>query len=121
LSELSDGLTQTVARRISTELKPHLRSFYGGLLRRYLPQVWLFVAENGAATLEVDRHGDCQVSEGQIDDPDVVVTWTNEAFRIAFTTGNRNELPAGTKAPEVEIHSRRGQVAFEQLRKRLGL
>ena len=121
MSDLSDLLTQTVAPRVRAELKPHLHAFYGMLVRSYLPQVWWFTSESSQVALEVDKHGDCRVSDGQGGKPDVSITWTDLAFRIALSTGSQNELPPGVGPPKVKIHSHRGKAGYDQLRKRLGL
>jgi hypothetical protein len=121
MTDLTTLLTQTVAPRVQAELKPHLRGFFGAIVRGYLPQTWWFSTEKGQATLHVDKNGDAHVSAGRSGAPDVAIGWTDKAFRIALTTGDRSKLPADTPVPTVEIHSSKGKMAYGQLRKKLGL
>jgi hypothetical protein len=120
-SYISQLVNQTVAPRVSTELQKHLRGFFGGIIRGYLPQVWWFITDGGSATLMVDRQGTSQVLDGQQGQPDASITWTDAAFHIALTTQDRRQLPPGTPEPRVQIYTKKGQAAYGQLRSRLGL
>jgi hypothetical protein len=121
LSEISDLLARTVAPRVQSELQHYLKGLFGGIVKGYLPQTWWFSTESGHATLHVGKDGGTRVTEGRSGQPDVSISWTNKAFGIALSTGDRSKLPANTLAPIVEVHSSRGKAAYNQLKKRLGL
>ncbi len=121
MSQIANLVAQTVAPQVTAQLQPYLRGLFGGIVQRYLPQTWWFSTETGHATLVVDNQGHCQVYDGQAGQPDAAITWTDQAFSIVLTTRDRNRLPAGSGQPNVEIYTSKGQAAFNQLRKRLGL
>jgi len=121
MSYIADLLNQTVVPRVQSELQPHLRSFYGGLIRRYLPQVWWFTTDSGKATLHVDENGMAQALDGHFGQPDVSLSWTDHDAYASLTASDTSQVPAGTSAPAVQVHTRKGQAGYDQLRKRLGL
>jgi hypothetical protein len=121
LNRIADLLARTVAPRVQEELQHHLRGLFGVIVRGYLPQTWWFSTENGQATLHVAKDGVTQVNDGKSGKPDVSIGWTEAAFLIALTTGDRSKLPLDTPAPRVRVHSSKGRAAYGQLRKRLGL
>jgi len=121
MTYIGDLLTQTVAPRIQAELQPHLRAFYGGLLRGYLPQIWWFTTESGTATLYVDANGTAQVYEGQSGQPDVRLTWTDQDAYTSLTSQDARSVPAGVRPPQVQVMTRKGKAAYDQLRQRLKL
>lgn len=121
MSFICDLLNQTVGPRVSAEMQPHLRAFYGGLIRRYLPQTWWFTTESGMATLVVDQTGVARACDGQAGQPDVSVSWTDRDAYNSLTAGDRRRVPPGASPPKVTIHTRKGQAAYDQLRNRLGL
>lgn len=121
MSYISDLLAQTVAPRVQAELQPHLRGIFGGIIRRYLPQVWWFTTDSGMATLYVDQSGMAVSIDGQSGSPDVSLTWTDRDAYASLTASTPNQVPAGTSVPSVQIHTSKGQAAYNQLRKRLGL
>ncbi|MCI4341470.1 MAG: hypothetical protein L3K11_03750 [Thermoplasmata archaeon] len=121
MTYIADLVAATVAPRVSAELQPHLRSFYGGIVRAYLPQTWWFSTQSGRATLFVDREGQSQVVDGAVGQPDAEIGWTDAAFHVALTTADRRLLPSGTPDPEVNLYTANGKTAFKQLRQRIGL
>lgn len=118
MTYIRDLLDATVAPRVAGELQPHLRAVYGGLVRRYLPQAWWFTTNSGSATLVVDRIGTAQTTDGLSGQPDVTITWTDQAAHDALASGGG---AGGLTPPKVQVHSSKGRTAFDQLRKRLGL
>jgi hypothetical protein len=121
VNDLSKLLAQNVAPRVQAELQHYLRGMFRGIVRGYLPQTWWFASEDGRATLFVDKEGLTRVTDGESGEPDVAITWTQKAFQVALTTGDRSKLPARTPIPTVEVHTSKGKAAYGQLRKRLGL
>jgi hypothetical protein len=121
MSQIANLVAQTVAPEVTAQLQPYLRGLFGGIVRGYLPQTWWFSTETGQATLVVDQQGQAQVYDGQAGQPDAAITWTDHAFGIVLTTRDRGRLQPGSGQPNVEIFTSKGQAAFNQLRKRLGL
>jgi hypothetical protein len=121
VSDISTLLEKTVVPKIRTELRPHLEGLFGGVVRSFLPQTWWFSTESGDGTLVVDQSGAGKVYDGKIGHPDVSITWTDHEFFVALTTGDREGLPAKRTAPKIQVHTPKGKVGYEQLRKRLGL
>jgi hypothetical protein len=121
MNDISNLLSRTVAPRVQAELQHHLKGFFGKIVRGYLPQTWWFSTEKGESTLIVGKDGVTEVSDGKTGEPDVSISWTDKAFQIALTTGDRSKLPEGTPIPDVQVHTSRGKAAYGQLRKRLGL
>ena len=120
-SYISQLVSVTVAPKVSAELRPRLRGLLGVIIRGYLPQIWWFSTESGHASLVVDQEGSAQVLEGQQGRPDASITWTDQAFHLALTTQDRRQLPVETPRPRVEIYTKKGRAAYNQLRSRLGL
>jgi hypothetical protein len=106
---------------VADKLQPRMRGLTGAIIRGYLPQVWWFSTETGHATVIVDKQALCQVFDGQQGQPDVTMTWTDQAFYIALSTQDRSQLPPGTPEPQVQTLTGKGRTAFGQLRSYLGL
>jgi hypothetical protein len=105
---------------IESQIKPHLRGFFGGIVRGYLPQVWAFRTETESASLKVTALGNVRASDGLPKDFDVLIIWTHEQLTAALRTRDRTQVPAGA-APAVEFRTRKGKTAFSFLRSRFGL
>src|SRR5256885_10785079 len=104
---------------IEGQLKPNLRGFFGGMIRAYLPQAWVFTTEAEAVTLYVDAEGNVSVGGGRAFSPDVIVQGTNAALVAALSTRNAAMVPPGSiKARPV---TSKGSMAFTFLRNRFGL
>ena len=108
-----------VAPELETEVQRRLSGFFGGFLRLYLPQTWVFRTEQGAATLCVDERGAVTVAPGELPSADVTVEMAYDRLRRLLT--NRAREPPGTEPPRVTTHTAKGRVAFGYLRDRLGL
>jgi len=106
--------------QISQELQPHLKGIFGGIIRGYLPQIWVFRTESGSATLVVDPQGVAIAKPGTPVQYDVLVLWTDSQLGAALTTRDRTKVPS-SPAPQISFGSSKGKTAFGFLRKRFGL
>ncbi len=119
---LAEHLAAHVAPQVTAQLQPRLsHPLFGGLLRRYLPQTWWFVSPGASATLHVGPDGQSQAFEGSVGPPDVVISWTAEAFDAVLAYRDPSRVPPGSGRPNVEKRTPKGAAAFDYLRSRLGL
>jgi hypothetical protein len=114
-----EGLLTSVARDVEPEIRNRLRGFFGGMIRAYLPQTWVFRTEDGTASLHVDAAGTVTVSSGAANPADVTIEVGHERLRAALTTRRRDAVPPGPLA--VTPHTAKGRAAFGYLRDRIGL
>jgi hypothetical protein len=112
-------LLDTVGREVQPELQSRLRGFFGGMVRAYLPQTWVFVTEDGTASLHVDRAGAVTVTSGALASPDVTVEIGHDRLKAALLTRRKEAVPPGPLT--VTPHTAKGRTAFGYLRERLGL
>ena len=112
-------LLESVARDIQPQVKSQLGGFFGGMVRAYLPQTWVFRTEEGAATLCVDERGAVTVVPGELPSADVTIEIAHDRLRRLLT--NRAREPPGTEPPRVTTHTAKGRVAFGYLSDRLGI
>jgi hypothetical protein len=112
-------LLASVAPDLERRVKAQLVGFTAVLVRPYLPQRWVFVTENGTASLVVDPSGSVSAVDGAVQPADVTVKVGFERLRIALTTQRKELVPPGPL--EVVPHTSKGQTAFQFLRSRLGL
>ncbi len=61
---------------IEGQLKPNLRGFFGGMIRVYLSQAWVFTTERETVTLNVDTEGSVAVRGGPTTNPDLIIQGT---------------------------------------------
>jgi len=113
------SLLDTVAREVEPEVKGQLGGLFGGFVRAYLPQTWVFRTEREVASLTVDRAGAASVAAGAGPNPDVTIETTFELLEKALTKRSRSGLPPGKLA--VTPHTSKGKTAFDYLRGRVGL
>jgi hypothetical protein len=112
-------LLSAMCLEIETQLKPNLRGFFGGMIRTYLPQAWVFTTEAETVTLCVDSEGNVSVQNGRAGSPDVIIQGTHPALSAALSTRNPAMVPLGSiKARPV---TPKGSMAFNFLRNRFGL
>ncbi len=114
-----EALLAPVARDAEPQLQQQLRGLFGGIVRAYLPQTWVFRTEEGVATLRVDPSGRFSVVAGALDPADVTVEVGHARLAAALTTRRREAVPPGPLT--VTPHTSKGRTAFEYLRGRLGL
>jgi len=110
---------ESVARDVQPQVRAQLGGFFGGIVRAYLPQQWVFRTEQEVATLSVGRDGAVTVEEGAPAAPDVTVETTLERLSTAFTQRSKAHLPPGSV--RVSTHTSKGKAAFDYLRGRFGL
>jgi hypothetical protein len=112
------GLLENVARSVESQLRPQLGGLFGGMIRAYLPQTWVFRTEEGAASLVVDRDGHASVAAEAKPTPDVSV----EALHAELKAVLSRERP-GPPPPSLRVtpHTAKGRTAFDYLRGRFGL
>jgi len=114
-----EALLGKVGRDVQPEVQSRLGGFFGGMLRSYLPQTWVFVTEDGTASLHVDRAGVVTVASGVLPSPDVTVQVGHDRLKAALLTRRKDAVPPGPLT--VTPHTAKGRTAFAYLRDRLGL
>lgn len=114
-----EELLRSAGRDAETRIRSQLSGFFGGMVRHYLPQVWVFRTEEGSASLSVAADGKVSVASGEAAKPDVTIDIPHARLRAALTTRQRAAVPPGPL--NVTPHTAKGRVAFDYLRGRLGL
>lgn len=112
-------LLTDAARGVEAQVKPQLNGFFGGVIRAYLPQRWVFQTEDGAATLDLAPDGSASVTAGASAHPDVTVRIGHDKLAAALSQRRAGGLPPGPV--DVQAHTAKGQAAFDFARRRLGL
>ena len=118
MSCLVELLTEA-GKGVEAQLKPQLAGFFGGVVRSYLPQRWVFVTEDGSATLGVETTGEVWVRAGREPSADVTIETSHAKLSRALKSRSREGLPSDPV--HVTAHTTRGRTAFDFTRKRLGL
>ncbi|MCI4348762.1 MAG: hypothetical protein L3J93_00875 [Thermoplasmata archaeon] len=110
---------EAVGHDLEPRLARSLQGMLGGMIRAYLPQRWVFVTEEGTASLTIDERGHASVADGPLVSPDVTIASSHARLSAALTTRDRTRIPPGpfTATP----HTAKGRAAYEFLRGRLGL
>ena len=104
---------------VEAQLKPQLSGLFGGFVRAYLPQHWLFRTEQDSATLTVDPNGRATASAVPHPSPDVTVELPHGELRALVAGGGRRRpAPGSIKAT---AHTPKGRAALGYLGPRLGL
>ena len=113
------ALLRDAGQDLQPRLQSQLSGVFGGIVRQYLPQSWVFVTESETVTLTVDREGRFGALPGRSDAPDVTVETTHDRLAAALRTRQRDQVPPG---PFRAIpHTEKGRTAYGLLRQRLGL
>jgi hypothetical protein len=112
-------LLNQVTPDLERQIQPQLKGAFGGLVRAYLPQTWVFVTEDETATLQVGADGSAQALPGAAAHPDVIVETTHARLVIALSTRDKSKVPPG--ATKVTPKTEKGRTAFQFVRSRLGL
>ncbi|MGP8077368.1 MAG: hypothetical protein ACLQD8_04670 [Thermoplasmata archaeon] len=113
-----EELLGPLAREAEREIRPRLQGFIGGMLRHYLPQVWVFRTEVGVASLCVAPDGAVTVAPNAVAPADVTVEVGHERLRSALATRGKTPAPGPLT---VTPHTAKGRAAFDYLRPRIGL
>ncbi len=113
------GLLTEAGKGVEEQLRPQLTGFFGGVIRSYLPQRWVFVTEEGSATLGVETSGVVWARDGAEPSPDVTVQTSHAKLAAALRSRRREGLPPDPV--QVTAHTSRGRTAFDFTRRRLGL
>jgi len=112
-------LLERVGSEVAPQVRAQLGGFFGGFVRAYLPQTWIFRTEHEVASLTVDRAGAVSVTAGASASPDVTIEAHLEQLSAALTRGSRSGLGPGDF--RVTPHTAKGKTAFDYLRGRVGL
>lgn len=105
---------------IENQIKPALRRpLVGGIVRGYLPQLWVFRTESEMVGLSVDCYGNTSACVTDLRNPDVTITTTHAILSTILSTRSRSCVPPGPF--KVVAHTQKGLTAFNYLRGRLGL
>lgn len=118
MSCLVELLTEA-GKGVEAQLKPQLSGFFGGVVRSYLPQRWVFVTEQESVTLGVETTGVVWVRDGAEPSADVTIELSHDRLAAALRSRSREGVPNG--AVRVTPHTARGRMAFDFTRRRLGL
>jgi len=114
-----EELLRATGRDVEPEVRKRLSGFFGGMVRAYLPQTWVFRTEDGTASMTVSAQGEVSVSAGAIAPCDVTIEVGHDRLRAALTT---RRAGSGVPGPlTVTPHTAKGKAAFGYLRDRLGL
>jgi hypothetical protein len=113
-----EELLGPVAREAQKEIRSRLKGFFGGMIRHFLPQVWVFRTEEGTATLCVARDGAVTVTRGAASPADVTIDVGHARLATALATRGKTVAPGPLT---VTPHTAKGRTAFDYLRSRLGL
>lgn len=114
-----ETLLKRVARDAEPEIQQRLHGLFGGMIRAYLPQTWVFRTEDGVASFRVDTAGRIEVASGADSSPDLTIEIGHDRLKAALSTRRRDAVPPGRFT--VTPHTAKGKTAFEYLRGRLGL
>jgi len=112
-------LLESVAREVQPQVQAQLGGFFGGMVRAYLPQTWVFRTEKEVASFTVDKTGTVSVRAGTVAAPDVTIETSHDRLVTALTTRSRSAVPAGPLT--VTPHTSKGKTVFDYLRGRIGL
>jgi len=104
---------------VEAEVRSRLSGLFGGFVRAYLPQAWVFRTEQDAATLAVDASGYVTATPSAHPAPDVTVEVPHGALAALVAPGRRPAPAPGSV--KVTAHTAKGRAAFDYLRPRLGL
>ncbi len=113
-------LLENLCADIERQLKPKLNGDIGMLVARYLPQVWVFETEYGACTLILDSEGNASVLPGADPARDVTIQWKRDSLLAVLESRTHDSVSPGDY-PAVLVHTDRGRVAFNYLKKEVGL
>lgn len=108
-----------LAASVEAELRSRLSGLFGGFVRAYLPQTWVFRTERDVASLVVDTNGRVTVTPSALPSPDVTVELPHGALDAAVASGGGRRPPAGSV--RVTAHTAKGRTAFDYVRPRFGL
>ena len=113
------SILESAGRDLEPQVRSQLDGFFGGMVRAYLPQTWVFRADGEVAALTVDRSGKVSVADGDAPNPDVTVETTRARLSAALRSRSRGTVPPGSLV--VTPLTAKGRTAFDYLRGRLGL
>jgi hypothetical protein len=114
-----EDLLRATGAQFEPELKRRLSGLLGGIVRAYLPQLWVFRTEHETVSLRVDAAGRVTVTSGAEPRPDVTIEVPHDRLATALRTRDRSAVPAGPLT--VTPHTAKGKTAFDYLRSRLGI
>lgn len=114
-----EELLKATAAQVEPEVQKQLKGLFGGIVRNYLPQEWVFRTEHEVAALRVDGSGHVTVATAASAHPDVTVEIPQDRLVAALTTRDRSKVPPGPLS--VTPHTAKGKAAFDYLRSRIGL
>jgi hypothetical protein len=118
MSELTK-LLEDAAHQLEPEIQRRLQGLLGGIVRAYLPQLWLFRTDQGTASLTVSSSGAVSVAGGEAAHPDVTIELPMDLLKKALTARRADGVPRGPV--KATPHTAKGRAAFDYLRGRLGL
>ena len=114
------ALLTNLCEDIEKQLKPKLRGNMEALIVAYLPQVWVFETEVGACSVFIDTEGYARTFPGADRDRDVTLRWRYEVLAKVLENRNRDSVEPGDY-PDVVVHTDKGRIAFNYLKKEIGL
>jgi len=118
MTQLTDAF-QPVCQDAQVKLKGVLRGLFGGMVKGYLPQKWIFRTESEAVTFSVAKAGTASVEAGEGSPPDVIITIDHDYLLEALRTRKRPEVEP--RNLDVEFRTEKGRTAFNYIRKEIGV
>jgi hypothetical protein len=119
MSELKE-IFESLCPEVEKELRPKLKSILmGPFIRGHLPQSWVFRTEKETVTFSVDKKGNAVVKEGAEENPDVTIDLDHGYLVEALKT--RKQPEKLSEKNDIRFHTKKGETAFNFLKKRFGL
>jgi hypothetical protein len=118
MTQLTD-VFQPICQEVQTKLKGVLRGLFGGMVKGYLPQKWIFRTDSETVTFSVAKAGTASVEAGEGSPPDVIITIDHDYLLEALKTRRRPGFQP--RNINVEFKTGKGQTAFNYIGKELGL
>jgi len=119
-SDLLKKLLGSYCGETEQQLKRRLKGIEAPLLKRYLPQTWVFETESETVSFVVDEKGNATVHEGGGSNRDVTVKWKHEPLCAVLKARSPKGVQEGDR-PTITYHTQKGRAAFNFLRKRIGI
>lgn len=119
-SDLLKRLLAGYCGETEKQLKHRLKGIEGPLLKRYLPQTWVFETESEIVSFVVDEKGNATVHKGEGSNRDVTVKWKHEPLCSVLKARSPKGVQEGDH-PTITYHTQKGKAAFNFLRKRIGI
>ena len=111
---------QPICQEVQTQVKKYLSGILSaGFIKPYLPQHWVFITESETITFMVEKKGNTSVVDGESETPDVTIKIDHDFLCQALKTRERPDFEPSNY--DISFQTKKGETAFNYLRKHLGL